>query len=68
MSSFSSDESARLGMHDNKDVEGDMADTFAGKGVKRINLENNENENLHAYKLYIIVFINWNACGSVCDL
>lgn len=34
VSFFSADESARLSMHDNKDVEGHMADNFAGKGVK----------------------------------
>ena len=36
MSSFSALESARLNMHDNKDVEGDMAENFAGKGVNRL--------------------------------
>lgn len=38
VSFFSADESARLHMHDNKDAEGHMADNFAGKGVKWLNL------------------------------
>lgn len=54
---FSAGESARMSMHANKGVGGDVSDNFAGKGVKQLNLENKENENLHTYKYYICTFI-----------
>jgi len=57
VSFFSAGESGRMSMHANKGVGGDVSDNFAGKGVKRLNLENKENENLHTYKYYICTFI-----------